>query len=292
MWDASLRHAAFKSRFDAQLVKSGLIFLGIFRSNSELLLLTSIRVFHRRGEGVFIWDGPPRALYVNTVGFSAPVEDLLRGDGPADWMLHKQSNVLLKTQKDAQDSRGTKGGRAECTTQTARTRCRQEQCSESCTLEQKAPELKANGMNGSKRWLFCVLLVFAIDQLLQAEQVAPLICRILLFVCCGEERPPLLSPSRLSLILLTPSFSAFDRPRPWLWPSRSLTNNLASVPLPKVPSLPLTLPQMPSFSPPAWMGPLCENTYVSRGGSLNPRGYPSVKNTQTWTLADPKTAGP
>uniref|UniRef100_A0A673B7I6 Calcium dependent secretion activator 2 n=1 Tax=Sphaeramia orbicularis TaxID=375764 RepID=A0A673B7I6_9TELE len=40
------------------------------------------------------------------------------------------------------------------------------------------------------------------------------------------------------------------------WQSvKSLTNNLASVPLPKVPSLPLTLPQMPSFSPPAWMGP-------------------------------------
>ncbi|KAI4793787.1 hypothetical protein KUCAC02_032493, partial [Chaenocephalus aceratus] len=40
----------------------------------------------------------------------------------------------------------------------------------------------------------------------------------------------------------------------------SLTNNLASVPLPKVPSLPLSLPQMPSFSAPAWMGPLCEST--------------------------------
>ncbi|XP_049928800.1 calcium-dependent secretion activator 2 isoform X1 [Epinephelus moara] len=45
------------------------------------------------------------------------------------------------------------------------------------------------------------------------------------------------------------------------WQSvKSLTNNLASVPLPKVPSLPLTLPQMPTFSAPAWMGPLCENT--------------------------------
>ncbi|XP_074533223.1 calcium-dependent secretion activator 2 isoform X2 [Halichoeres trimaculatus] len=45
------------------------------------------------------------------------------------------------------------------------------------------------------------------------------------------------------------------------WQSvKSITNNLASVPLPKVPSLPLTLPQMPSFSPPAWMGPLCDNT--------------------------------
>uniref|UniRef100_A0A8C5HD94 Calcium dependent secretion activator 2 n=1 Tax=Gouania willdenowi TaxID=441366 RepID=A0A8C5HD94_GOUWI len=45
------------------------------------------------------------------------------------------------------------------------------------------------------------------------------------------------------------------------WQSvKSLTNNLANVPLPKVPSLPLSLPQMPSFSAPAWMGPLCDNT--------------------------------
>uniref|UniRef100_A0A672H8D5 Calcium dependent secretion activator 2 n=1 Tax=Salarias fasciatus TaxID=181472 RepID=A0A672H8D5_SALFA len=45
------------------------------------------------------------------------------------------------------------------------------------------------------------------------------------------------------------------------WQSvKSLTNNLAAVPLPKVPSLPLSLPQMPSFSAPAWMGPLRENT--------------------------------
>ncbi|XP_061898948.1 calcium-dependent secretion activator 2-like isoform X3 [Entelurus aequoreus] len=39
------------------------------------------------------------------------------------------------------------------------------------------------------------------------------------------------------------------------WQSvKSLTNNLAGVPLLKVPSLPLSLPSMPSFSPPAWMG--------------------------------------
>lgn len=56
--------------------------------------------------------------------------------------------------------------------------------------------------------------------------------------------------------------SAHDRSRYWRWPGRSLTNNLANVPLPKVPSLPLTLPAMPSFSAPAWMGPLCDNTYV------------------------------
>ncbi|XP_043981580.1 calcium-dependent secretion activator 2 isoform X1 [Gambusia affinis] len=41
---------------------------------------------------------------------------------------------------------------------------------------------------------------------------------------------------------------------------RLLTNNLASVPLPRIPRLPLTLPQMPSFSMPAWIGPICENT--------------------------------
>ncbi|XP_031420003.1 calcium-dependent secretion activator 2 isoform X2 [Clupea harengus] len=45
------------------------------------------------------------------------------------------------------------------------------------------------------------------------------------------------------------------------WQSvKTITNNLPSVPLPKVPSLPLSLPQMPSFSPPSWMGPLCEST--------------------------------
>ncbi|XP_014865591.1 PREDICTED: calcium-dependent secretion activator 2-like [Poecilia mexicana] len=41
---------------------------------------------------------------------------------------------------------------------------------------------------------------------------------------------------------------------------RLLTNNLASVPLPRISSLPLTLPQMPSFSVPAWFGPIYENT--------------------------------
>eukprot|EP00066_Takifugu_rubripes_P016137 XP_011605403.1 PREDICTED: calcium-dependent secretion activator 2 isoform X2 [Takifugu rubripes] len=40
---------------------------------------------------------------------------------------------------------------------------------------------------------------------------------------------------------------------------KSLTNNLTGVPLPKVPSFPLKLPQMPSFSAPVWMGPLCDN---------------------------------
>ncbi|XP_076863422.1 calcium-dependent secretion activator 2 isoform X2 [Brachyhypopomus gauderio] len=43
-------------------------------------------------------------------------------------------------------------------------------------------------------------------------------------------------------------------------PVKTITNNLPSVPLPKVPNLPLSLPQMPSFSTPSWMGPLCDNT--------------------------------
>uniref|UniRef100_UPI00398EECBA calcium-dependent secretion activator 2 isoform X4 n=1 Tax=Pristiophorus japonicus TaxID=55135 RepID=UPI00398EECBA len=43
-------------------------------------------------------------------------------------------------------------------------------------------------------------------------------------------------------------------------PVKNLTNNLASVSLPKVPSLPLNLPQMPSFSPPSWMTSLCDST--------------------------------
>ncbi|XP_060770755.1 calcium-dependent secretion activator 2 isoform X2 [Neoarius graeffei] len=45
------------------------------------------------------------------------------------------------------------------------------------------------------------------------------------------------------------------------WQSvKTITNNLPSVPLPKVPNLPLNLPQMPSFSTPSWIGPLCDNT--------------------------------
>uniref|UniRef100_A0A8C9VD20 Calcium dependent secretion activator 2 n=1 Tax=Scleropages formosus TaxID=113540 RepID=A0A8C9VD20_SCLFO len=45
------------------------------------------------------------------------------------------------------------------------------------------------------------------------------------------------------------------------WQSvKTITDSLPNVPLPKVPSLPLSLPQLPSFSPPSWMGPLCDNT--------------------------------
>uniref|UniRef100_A0A672MKC7 Calcium dependent secretion activator 2 n=1 Tax=Sinocyclocheilus grahami TaxID=75366 RepID=A0A672MKC7_SINGR len=44
------------------------------------------------------------------------------------------------------------------------------------------------------------------------------------------------------------------------WQSvKTITNNLPSVPLPRVPNLPLNLPQMPSFSAPSWMGPLCDS---------------------------------
>ncbi|XP_042571454.1 calcium-dependent secretion activator 2-like isoform X5 [Cyprinus carpio] len=45
------------------------------------------------------------------------------------------------------------------------------------------------------------------------------------------------------------------------WQSvKTITNNLPSVPLPRVPNLPLNLPQMPCFSAPSWMGPLCDST--------------------------------
>ncbi|XP_072915229.1 calcium-dependent secretion activator 2 isoform X7 [Hemitrygon akajei] len=43
-------------------------------------------------------------------------------------------------------------------------------------------------------------------------------------------------------------------------PVKNLTNNLVSVSLPKVPSLPLNLPQMPSFSPSSWMASLYDST--------------------------------
>ncbi|XP_040199666.1 calcium-dependent secretion activator 2 isoform X15 [Rana temporaria] len=43
-------------------------------------------------------------------------------------------------------------------------------------------------------------------------------------------------------------------------PVKSITNSLPSVPLPKVPSLTLNLPQIPSFTPPSWMTSLYEST--------------------------------
>ncbi|XP_032893513.1 calcium-dependent secretion activator 2 isoform X1 [Amblyraja radiata] len=43
-------------------------------------------------------------------------------------------------------------------------------------------------------------------------------------------------------------------------PVKNLTNNLVNVSLPKVPSLPLNLPQMPSFSPSTWMASLYDST--------------------------------
>ncbi|XP_028815092.1 calcium-dependent secretion activator 2 isoform X2 [Denticeps clupeoides] len=48
------------------------------------------------------------------------------------------------------------------------------------------------------------------------------------------------------------------------WQSvKTITNNLPSMPLPKVPNLPLNLPQIPSFSAPSWMSPLSDSTPVS-----------------------------
>ncbi|XP_075456024.1 calcium-dependent secretion activator 2 isoform X5 [Ascaphus truei] len=43
-------------------------------------------------------------------------------------------------------------------------------------------------------------------------------------------------------------------------PVKSITNSLPSVPLPKVPSLSLNLPQIPSFSAPSWMASLYDST--------------------------------
>ncbi|XP_041444463.1 calcium-dependent secretion activator 2 isoform X3 [Xenopus laevis] len=46
-----------------------------------------------------------------------------------------------------------------------------------------------------------------------------------------------------------------------LWqPVKSITNNLPTVPLPKIPSLTLNLPQIPSFSAPSWMASLYDST--------------------------------
>lgn len=44
---------------------------------------------------------------------------------------------------------------------------------------------------------------------------------------------------------------------------RNIANSLPNVALPKVPSLPLNLPQIPSFSTPPWMASLYESTCVS-----------------------------
>ncbi|XP_008109452.1 calcium-dependent secretion activator 2 isoform X2 [Anolis carolinensis] len=43
-------------------------------------------------------------------------------------------------------------------------------------------------------------------------------------------------------------------------PVKTITNSLPNVALPKVPSLPLNLPQIPSFSTPTWMASLCDST--------------------------------
>ncbi|XP_066490661.1 calcium-dependent secretion activator 2 isoform X2 [Tiliqua scincoides] len=43
-------------------------------------------------------------------------------------------------------------------------------------------------------------------------------------------------------------------------PVKTITNSLPNVALPKVPSLPLNLPQIPSFSTPTWMSSFCDST--------------------------------
>lgn len=43
---------------------------------------------------------------------------------------------------------------------------------------------------------------------------------------------------------------------------RSISNSLPNVALPKVPSLPLNLPQMPSFTTPTWMTSMYDSTCV------------------------------
>lgn len=48
----------------------------------------------------------------------------------------------------------------------------------------------------------------------------------------------------------------------YLFFHRSITNSLPNVALPKVPSLPLNLPQMPSFTTPTWMTSMYEFTCV------------------------------
>ncbi|KAG8142850.1 hypothetical protein E2320_006039, partial [Naja naja] len=45
-------------------------------------------------------------------------------------------------------------------------------------------------------------------------------------------------------------------------PVKTITNSLPNVALPKVPSLPLNLPQIPSFSTPTWMASLYDSTLI------------------------------
>lgn len=49
---------------------------------------------------------------------------------------------------------------------------------------------------------------------------------------------------------------------PTLFLYRNIANSLPNVALPKVPSLPLNLPQIPSLSTPTWMASLSESTCV------------------------------
>ncbi|KPP77346.1 calcium-dependent secretion activator 2-like [Scleropages formosus] len=68
------------------------------------------------------------------------------------------------------------------------------------------------------------------------------------------------------------------------WQSvKTITDSLPNVPLPKVPSLPLSLPQLPSFSPPSWMGPLCDNT-CWLPGEISPSNGSTTSEDLFWKL--------
>ncbi len=186
-------------------------------------------------------------------------------------MEQKQKLMGLNDANAAQDSRGTKGCRAEHVTHTARTQCRQEHSLRAALLNKKH-------LNWKKiKWMdeSSDFSVFNCCLLTAGRTITPINCYYS-SVCVLSWWTPTVTVPVSSLFH---SFNIFRHrsTRRQLWPGRSLTNNLASVPLPKVPSLPLTLPQMPSFSAPAWMGPLCENTYVWRGVKLGWRPSHSLR---------------
>lgn len=79
----------------------------------------------------------------------------------------------------------------------------------------------------------------------------------------GIHRAPV-SVLTLGLYLQPSVVTAYGTPFPrCLFLCRNIANSLPNVALPKVPSLPLNLPQIPSFSTPPWMASLYESTCVS-----------------------------
>lgn len=61
---------------------------------------------------------------------------------------------------------------------------------------------------------------------------------------------------------LSSKYSIFYGIPTLLFLHRSISNSLPNVALPKVPSLPLNLPQMPSFTTPTWMTSMYDSTCV------------------------------